>query len=225
MCCGENQFRDSHYEPRSLSQLLRIISRDRVTNNDAFSTRLIFATYRIGRYITQARANTSMNLLGKIKRTALRILLEPTHRLHLVMTTIVGCDIPYSTQIGQAFRPVHGFHGIFLSTAAKIGDHVVMLHQVTIGSNNHTSLKPGAPTIGNRVFIGAGAKIIGPISVGDDARIGANAIVVGDVPPGSTAISPKAVIRIAAQGVRPLNSELPKQRFESDRRRNHAASL
>lgn len=214
------------YEPRSLPQLMRIISNDRSVNKDAFTTRLIFTTYRIGRYITRARANASNTPLGKLKRIALRILLEPTHRLHLIMTTLVGCDIPYSTKIGPGFRPVHGFHGIFLSVSAVIGHHVVMLHHVTVGSNNHTAPNPGAPTIGDRVFIGTGAKIIGPVTVGDDARIGANAIVVGDVPTGATAISPKAVIRIAAQGVRPLQNEIPLPEVKPQPNNGvHAASL
>lgn len=78
----------------------------------------------------------------------------------------------------------HGFSGIFISNSARIGKNVVIFQQVTIGSNmvkGHTN--NGAPTIGDNVYIGCGAKLIGNITVGHNARIGANCVVVKDVPP------------------------------------------
>lgn len=73
---------------------------------------------------------------------------------------------------------------------SKIGKNVVILQQVTIGSNtmkgHHRS---GAPVIGDNVYIGAGAKIIGNVSIGDNCRIGANCVVVKDMAPNTTAVS------------------------------------
>ncbi|MDY0743855.1 DapH/DapD/GlmU-related protein [Paucibacter sp. R3-3] len=72
---------------------------------------------------------------------------------------------------------------IFVSGAASIGQDCVIFQQVTIGSNTLGDAKRfGAPRIGTRCYIGAGAKIIGKVTIGDDVRIGANAVVTRDVP-------------------------------------------
>ena len=77
----------------------------------------------------------------------------------------------------------HGITGIFISGSAKIGKGCTIFQQVTIGSNTLPDSKGfGAPIIGDNVYIGAGAKIIGNVHVGDRCRIGANAVVVRDVP-------------------------------------------
>lgn len=90
----------------------------------------------------------------------------------------------------------HGVQGIFISNTAKLGKDVVIFQQVTIGSNTlPDSEHPGSPVIGDQVFIGAGAKIIGGITVGDRCRIGANAVVYEDMPPDSVAVcAPTKVI-------------------------------
>lgn len=83
----------------------------------------------------------------------------------------------------------HGLYGIFISANSKIGKNTVIFHQVTIGSNTLSeSDKAGAPIIGNSVYIGAGAKIIGNIVIGDRCRIGANAVVYKSMPPNSVAV-------------------------------------
>lgn len=91
----------------------------------------------------------------------------------------------------------HGMQGIFISNNAKIGKDVVIFQQVTIGSNTlPDSRRPGSPTIGNRVYIGAGAKIIGGVTIGDNCRIGANAVVYEDMPPNSVAVcAPTRIIQ------------------------------
>ena len=77
----------------------------------------------------------------------------------------------------------HGLYGIFISNQAHIGNNVVIFQQVTIGSNTlQDSKNQGSPTIGDNVFIGAGAKIIGNCTIGNNCRIGANCIVTKDVP-------------------------------------------
>ncbi len=91
----------------------------------------------------------------------------------------------------------HGITGIFVSGGAKIGKNCVIFHQVTIGSNTlKDSLKFGAPTIGDNVYIGAGAKIIGNVNIGNNVRIGANCVVVKDVPENATIISQPARVII-----------------------------
>ena len=77
----------------------------------------------------------------------------------------------------------HGLNGIFISDGATIGKNCVIFHQVTIGSNTLEDSKGrGAPTIGDNVYIGAGAKIIGRVKIGNNVRIGANCVVVENIP-------------------------------------------
>ena len=91
-------------------------------------------------------------------------------------------------------RPVmpHGIYGIFISSGAKIGRNCTIFHQVTIGSNTLAdSAGCGAPTIGNNVYIGCGAKIIGSVTIGDNVRIGANCVVTDDIPSNCTVVMGK----------------------------------
>ncbi len=83
----------------------------------------------------------------------------------------------------------HGFQGVFISEGATIGKNCVIFHQVTIGSNAlPDSGKPGSPTIGDNVYIGCGAKIIGNVHIGNNVRIGANCVVTQDVPDNATVV-------------------------------------
>jgi serine acetyltransferase len=125
----------------------------------------------------------------------------PNKLIYVVLVTInrflnfkLGCHVPFKAEIGKSLVLPHGFFGIFISKYAKIGNNCCVFHQVTIGSNFHTSSNPGAPKIGDNVLIGAGAKIIGNISIGDNVKIGANAIVTNDVESGKTIVSPKAIV-------------------------------
>ena len=84
----------------------------------------------------------------------------------------------------------HGFHGIFVSEGAKIGKNCVIFHQVTIGSNTLPgSPGRGCPVIGDNVYIGCGAKIIGNVRIGNNVRIGANCVVTRDVPDNATVVA------------------------------------
>lgn len=100
-----------------------------------------------------------------------------------------NASIPESAQfLDRPFFP-HGLNGIFISEGARIGRQCTIFHQVTIGSNTLANTRsPGAPVIGDRVLIGAGAKIIGGVQVGNDVRIGANCVVVRDVPANATVV-------------------------------------
>ena len=86
----------------------------------------------------------------------------------------------------------HGLCGIFISQGAKIGSNCTIFHHVTIGSNTFNDSKTfGSPTIGNNVFIGAGAKIIGNVKIGDNVRIGAGCIITIDIPDNCTVVMSK----------------------------------
>jgi serine O-acetyltransferase len=99
---------------------------------------------------------------------------------------LTGIEIHPGATIGRRFFIDHGM-GVVIGETAEIGDDVMLYHGVTLGG---TSLKQGKrhPTLENGVIVGAGAKILGPITIGANARIGANAVVVKDVPAGATAI-------------------------------------
>ena len=94
-----------------------------------------------------------------------------------------GADIALGCEFAEVPTFPHGFYGIFVSAGAKIGKNCVIFHQVTIGSNTLPgSPGRGCPTVGDNVYIGCGAKIIGGVRVGNNVRIGANCVVISDVP-------------------------------------------
>lgn len=104
-----------------------------------------------------------------------------------------SCSIPFCKEIfeGRVTFP-HGLNGIFISQGAQIGDNCVIFHQVTIGSNTIRESKNfGCPIIGENVYIGCGAKIIGGVHIGNNVRIGANCIVTQDVPDNATVVMEK----------------------------------
>ena len=99
---------------------------------------------------------------------------------------LTGIEIHPGAVIGSGFFIDHGM-GVVIGETAEIGMDVTFYHGVTLGG---TSLEKGKrhPTIGNRVVVGAGAKILGAITIGDDSRIGANAVVVKSVPDNSVVV-------------------------------------
>lgn len=109
-------------------------------------------------------------------------------------STILNCYIPFSAKIGEGLVLPHGFFGIFISKETEIGKNALIFHQVTIGSNKHTSNDFGSPKLGDSVFIGAGAKIIGKITIGNNVKIGANAIVIQNIDSDKTVVAPKAIV-------------------------------
>lgn len=97
-----------------------------------------------------------------------------------------GVDIHPGARLGRRLFIDHA-NGVVIGETTKIGTDCVLFHQVTLGG---VSMSKGKrhPTLGDRVMVGAGAKVLGPIHVGSDARIAANAVVVRDVPAGCSAI-------------------------------------
>lgn len=109
---------------------------------------------------------------------------------HRFWSVVTGADIPLSSRIGGGLLIPHP-NGIVIHPAATIGVNCLIFQQVTIGSRDER----GLPVIAGHVDIGAGAKVLGPITIGAHARIGANAVVVKDVSNGKTAIGQNEVIQ------------------------------
>ncbi|MBX5455242.1 MAG: serine O-acetyltransferase [Acidobacteriia bacterium] len=99
---------------------------------------------------------------------------------------VTGIEIHPGARIGRRVIIDHGM-GVVIGETAEVGDDVYMYHQVTLGGTTSERGKRH-PTIGNNVILGAGAKVLGAITVGDNARVGANAVVVKPVPPGVTVV-------------------------------------
>jgi serine O-acetyltransferase len=107
---------------------------------------------------------------------------------------LTGIEIHPGAKIGRGFFIDHG-HGVVIGETAEIGNNVLMYQQVTLGG---TGLSAGKrhPTLGSNVFIGAGAKILGPINIGNNSMIGAGSIIVKDVPESSVVVgNPGHVIK------------------------------
>lgn len=102
---------------------------------------------------------------------------------HLFWSIVTQSDIEPRTTFGKRLMLPHP-NGVVIHEDAVIGDDCMIMQQVTIGMIGDGEV----PVLGNSVYVGAGAKIIGKVKVGDGARIGANAVVVEDVPPGCTAV-------------------------------------
>ena len=103
----------------------------------------------------------------------------------------IGADLPFSVTAGPGIVMRHGGRGVVLHPSVRIGDRVTFFHQITVGVREGDL----AGTIGDDVFIGAGAKILGVVHLGDGCRVGANAVVLTDVPAGATAVGVPATIR------------------------------
>ena len=111
-----------------------------------------------------------------------------------------GIEIHPGATIGRRFFIDHGM-GVVIGETAEIGDDVMIYHGVTLGGRSLQRVKRH-PTIGDRVTIGAGAKVLGPVSIGADTAIGANAVVTRDVPAESIATGIPAVIRPRSEKLR-----------------------
>lgn len=98
---------------------------------------------------------------------------------------LTGIEIHPGAKVGKHLVIDHGM-GVVIGETAEIGDDCLIFHGVTLGGKGGFGKRH--PSVGHRVMIGAGAKLIGNIMIGDDARIGANAVVNKDVPPGAVAV-------------------------------------
>lgn len=110
-----------------------------------------------------------------------------------------GIEIHPAAKIGKGLVIDHGM-GVVIGETTEIGDNCTIYQGVTLGGTGKDTGKRH-PTIGNNVLVGAGAKVLGPFKVGDNARIAANAVVLSEVPANSTAVGvPARVVKV--NGVR-----------------------
>ena len=133
------------------------------------------------------------NLRMGIRPRLLRLPFSVAYRfLNKCVQIFCGIKLDYTVEVGRRVKIEH-FGGMILG-AKSIGDGCIIRQNTTMGIKSLSDLQ-GKPTIGNRVSIGAGAVLVGPIVVGDDVQIGANAVVSRNVPPGWVATGNPAFIR------------------------------
>jgi serine O-acetyltransferase len=126
-------------------------------------------------------------LLHRVSHFFWRIHLKWVARIFSQLTRLLtGIEIHPGAQIGRRFFIDHGM-GVVIGETAVIGDDVTLYHGVTLGGTSWSKGKRH-PTLGNDVVVGAGAKVLGPITLSDGARVGSNAVVVKDVPENATVV-------------------------------------
>ena len=113
--------------------------------------------------------------------------------ISFMTTAVTGVEIHPAARIGRGLFIDHGV-GVVIGETAEVGDDVLLFHGVTLGGR---SMRKGKrhPTLGDHVTVGAGAKILGPVSIGSHAQIGANAVVISDVPADHLAVGIPVRIR------------------------------
>lgn len=121
----------------------------------------------------------------------------PARMLSQLARALTGVEIHPAARIGRRFVIDHGM-GVVIGETAVIGNDVLMYHGVTLGGVSTQRVKRH-PTVGDRVMIGAGAKLLGPIEIGDDSRVGANAVVTKSAPAGAVLVGIPATNRARAQ--------------------------
>ena len=126
-------------------------------------------------------------LLHRVSHFLWRIHLKWLARILSQLTRLLtGIEIHPGAQIGRRFFIDHGM-GVVIGETAVIGDDVTLYHGVTLGGTSWSKGKRH-PTLGNDVVVGAGAKVLGPITLSNGARVGSNAVVVKDVPEDATVV-------------------------------------
>src|SRR3954469_10115013 len=114
--------------------------------------------------------------------------------------SVTGVEIHPAARIGREFFIAHG-SGVVIGETAEIGERVTLYQGVTLGGTGFQRGKRH-PTLGDNVTVGSGAKLLGPIAVGDGAKIGANTVVVEDVPPAATVVgNPGHPVRLEGKRV------------------------
>ncbi len=123
----------------------------------------------------------------------------PARLLSQAARALTGVEIHPGATVGRRLFIDHGM-GVVIGETAVVGDDVMMYHNVTLGGRSLRKVKRH-PTVGDRVTIGAGARVLGDITIGDDAQVGANSVVTKDVPAGSVAVGIPAQIRQPIPGL------------------------
>jgi serine O-acetyltransferase len=132
---------------------------------------------------------TAAMILYRLMQWAQRWRLAPLAMIfNKINAVCCNCIIGRGADFGPGLVFIHSM-GVVINTHVRGGSNVYIEHQVTVGAEGRQS-----PTLGSDVFLGAGAKIVGPVFIGDGARVGANAVVTRDVPPHCTAAGNPAVL-------------------------------
>jgi len=138
------------------------------------------------------------NLRNRIHRTHNRLYKKFLSGLYRYLLDAQGSYVGLDTHFETHPILPHGLKGIFISNGASIGRNCVIFQHVTIGSNTiKGSPTEGCPVIGDNCYIGAGAKVIGQVTIGNNVRIGANCIVVEDIPDNAVVVmnKPRVITR------------------------------
>lgn len=126
----------------------------------------------IGHSVSHALSNMGLKFLARLNSQIMRF--------------FTGIEIHPGAKIGHSIMIDHGM-GVVIGETAEVGNRVVLYQGVTLGgTGNHTGKRH--PTIGDGVFIGSGAKVLGPVTLGNNVKVGANSVVLRDIPANSTVV-------------------------------------
>jgi serine O-acetyltransferase len=118
---------------------------------------------------------------------------------------LTGIEIHPGARIGRKFFIDHGM-GVVIGETSEIGDNVTLFHGVTLGGTTWKKIKRH-PTVGSNVVVGVGAKILGPVTIGDNTKIGANSVVVNDIPPNSVVVGIPGKVVFRVEGERRIQMD------------------
>jgi serine O-acetyltransferase len=149
----------------------------------------VMVVYRFGRWRYGVRPAILRRFFSLIYRVLFKL-----------VQIVTGIELPCEVSVGRGFVIDH-FGGIIISGYARFGEGCRVRNGVVVGLRHVDDAR--APSIGNNVDIGAGAKLLGPIRIGDNVQIGANAVVLCDVPDGSIAVGVPAIVRPRRRGPTP----------------------
>lgn len=164
-----------------MSEWLALVKSDAV-RNPFWEERLTLGIWRFGQ-VVHRRPGAGAFALRRVHSVLDQLWVRNT----------IGAELPRSVQAGPGLRMPHSGRGVVLHPSAKIGAGVTIYHRVTVGVRH----REVPPTISDGVFLGVGASVIGPVTVGSGAKVGAHALVLEDVPEGTTVVGvpARAVIR------------------------------
>ena len=171
----------------ALRQLISVVRADWEANTGNVKGRIVLVLFRVAQ---AARGS------GRRPRL-LAVPIGVTYRV--VVEWLLGIELPWKTRVGPGLRLLHG-HALVVNDGSVIGRGVTLRHSTTIGRRPPVG---ACPRLGDRVDVGAGAILLGGISIGADARIGAGAVVLDDVPAGAVAFGNPAAVHPAGQAARP----------------------
>ncbi|WAW14990.1 serine O-acetyltransferase EpsC [Peptostreptococcus equinus] len=148
----------------------------------------------IGHSVSHALSNMGLKFLARLNSQIMRF--------------FTGIEIHPGAKIGHSIMIDHGM-GVVIGETAEVGNRVILYQGVTLGgTGNHTGKRH--PTIGDGVFIGSGAKVLGPVTLGNNVKVGANSVVLRDIPANST------VVGIPGKIVKTKNEKINSKVIELD---------